>query len=148
MVARDITGEGDGMLWLWADIPRRHLRASDWSTPGEVLLTVRVARKRVLVSDFDAWHDVLNRYLHVSRISGETTHAWDARADAIMDKFWIRVDPYLRLPIEDWPVDLRAKVESSWGTIFDPDAWPRSGSRQATMRELRAADVVRAVRVV
>lgn len=100
------------------------------------------------MSGFDAWHDVLNHYRHMSSIPGDTTQAWDARADAIMDKFWIRVDPYLRLPIEVWPVDLRTEVESSWEAIFHPDACPLSGSRQATLRELHAADVVGAVRVV
>jgi len=66
-----------------------------------VLLAVRVARERVLLSDFHDWHTVLNQSLHVPPLPGES----------------------------------------------DPATWRTPPVLQATIRELRAEDVVRAVRI-
>jgi hypothetical protein len=51
-------------MWLWARIRRYDLtslvRHSAAEFPGQVLLTLRVPAGRVVLSDFMAWHSVLN----------------------------------------------------------------------------------------
>jgi len=147
-MGRHRLGGGAGeIIWLWANITRRHLRRAARDCSGEVLLSVQVARDRALFSDFNAWHDVLNRVLHVPRERGENAEAWDARWEELDNAFRARAEPYDDQPLATWPIELRAELETSWEAIFDPATWPRYGDRQATMRVLRAEDVVRAVRI-
>ncbi len=61
-------GAGEGMLWLWARERRRDLIDQlRVARPDAVLLTISVARERVLLTDFDEWHDALNHRLHLPR---------------------------------------------------------------------------------
>lgn len=90
---------------------------------------------------------MLNRFLHVPVRPGESDEAWDARWTALDDDFRSRAQAYERLPLADWPDALWAELKASWEAIFDPVAWREDVPLQATMREIRAADVVRAVRV-
>lgn len=60
MMAPRLPTSGEAALWLWARIGRVDLVGSCRRARGEVLLTCRVPRKRVLLSHFDEWHAVLN----------------------------------------------------------------------------------------
>lgn len=126
MSARGLMGEG--MLWLWGRIPRQALRGSARLSPGSVLMTVRVPKDRVLLSDFADWHFVLNNAPYVAVRDGESDEEWEGRSDAI-------------------EAAGRGAVEGTWEAIFDPDLWQEGGDLQATIREIRASDVVRAVRI-
>lgn len=147
MDERGVHGPAGGLLWLWAGITTRQLRDDARRARGHVLLTVRVPRDRVLISEFSDWHAALNRFLHVPARPGESPDAWERRWTALDDDFRARATPYERLPIDEWPQSIRTEIEASWEAIFDPATWSAKASLQATMRELRAPDVVRAVRI-
>jgi len=136
-----------GLLWLWPTATRELLRDIAKYARGEVLLTVRVARERALLSEFSDWHAVLNRYLHVPVNPGESEDEWELRWTALDDDFGARAKPYDAAPITEWPDELRVEIESSWEAIFDPATWRPKLNLQATISELRTADVVRAVRI-
>lgn len=89
----------------------------------------------VLLSDFDAWHAVLNRgYLALSE---EEDEAWYQRFEAAVPDRWAWPLP------EPWHSD----ILSSWERIFDLETLAASeywcGERyiQATFEALRLADV-------
>lgn len=135
----------DGALWLWARTTRAHLVECCRHARGQVLLTCRVPRDRVLLSHFDDWHSVLNRGLSISRQPGETEDDMLARAD----RFNARVEAagMRAAPVSDWPADLRDEIERSWESIFDRSGYGRHDIWQATVSVLRAEDVVSAVRI-
>lgn len=61
--------DAGSMFWLWAQTTREALAAQARAaaqTEPSVLLRVRMRRNRVLLSDFDAWHGVLNRHTVLS----------------------------------------------------------------------------------
>lgn len=147
MDVRGLPGTAGGLLWLWPAPTARDLRGSARRARGDVLLTVRVALGRALLSEFSDWHAVLNRYLHVPARPDESHKDREARWMALDDDFRARAKPYDRAPLVEWPTELRAELESSWVAIFDPSTWSTNQSLQATMREVHAADVVRAVRI-
>ena len=150
--AARLTTNGGGILWLWA---RRHRRFEFEAKydKGDVLLEVAVPFERVLLSDFDEWHSVLNTSFAVGPAPGETADQWWARAEPLMDDFDDRlracgVSPGGMQDVGSWPEDLRAEIEESWECIFDHEVWSRTGAHvQAVVHELRAMDVVRAVRI-
>ncbi len=111
-----------------------------------MLLTAEIPRTRVLLSDFEEWHTVLNKSLAVPLLPGESDDEWSARFDVIHDEWWERTEPYHRLPLAGWPAPLRDELESSWALVFDLDD---AGKRdlQGVVHELRASDVTRAVRI-
>lgn len=141
-------GAGEGMLWLWARERRRALVDQLRADPAAaVLLTVSVARERVLLTDFDDWHDVLNRRRHVPARQGESNDQWWDRAEPLMDEWEGRVGKYRSRPLSSWPAALRSDLESSWLPIVVPGPSSDTPHVQATIRALRLGDVVRAVRV-
>jgi hypothetical protein len=140
-------GEGVGMLWLWASVSRRALLADLRRSSGEVLLTVSIPRERVLLTDFDDWHAVLNRSLHVPVLEGETDAEWWTRAEPMIDSWNERADGWWQRPIPDWPPHLRAELERSWIPVASATRFGRRRSVQATTRRLLRDDVVRAVRL-
>lgn len=140
-------GPSGALLWLWPTATRARLRDDAKRARGEALLTVRVERDRVLLSEFLDWHAVLNRSLHMPARPGESDEEWEARWNPLDDDFTARTDPYRALPIDKWPDELRSEIESSWEAIFNPETWRTPPVLQATLRELRADDVIRAVRI-
>lgn len=138
-----------GMIWAWARIGRRELLKGLRRAPGDVLLTLEVPAERVLLHGFGDWHAVLNRCLLVPEQPGETIDEYWRRTESTLDDFDRRVSEagVRHAWGADWPAELRRDVEASWGLIFDPDSWHPSIAVQATLREVRASDVVRAVRI-
>lgn len=154
MMADRLPTTGDAALWLWARIRRYDLvsncrRASRSSDP-QVLLTCRIPRERVLLSQFDEWHSALNSALAVMVDPGETDESFESRFDELTDAFIARLDDanVRNSPISEWPADLRAEAESSWECIFDRRRFDRRSYWQATVHDIRAEDVTDAVTIV
>lgn len=147
MAERNVPGPRDAMLWLYAATTGRELRVNARRARGEVMLSVRVPRRRVLISDLADWHAVLNQYLHVPLLPGESEEAWEKRWVALDDDFTARTEHCSSRPLAQWPEALRSELETSWEAIFDPATWVEGRTLQATLRELRAEDVLRAVRI-
>ncbi|WP_415854147.1 DUF3841 domain-containing protein [Sinomonas sp. G460-2] len=149
-MGRRLPTSGKGMVWLWAKIRREDLIHNiRYASRGDVLLTCRIPRERLMLSQYDDWHNVLNGFPIVRPLPGEDDDAYSARYDARTDDLINRVHAAgarLQDP-EGWPAALRDELESSWEAIFDTGAYPRTSYWQATVHELRAEDVVEAVRL-
>lgn len=80
-----------------------------------MLLTCRIARSRLLLSNFSDWHQVLNRALHTSRRPGGTDYAYWLRWETRFDQFHDRIDAagLGQTPVTDWQAELRAEIEAS-----------------------------------
>lgn len=151
MMAQRLPTSGNAALWLWARIRRYDLvsncrRARDANQP-QVLLTCRIPRVRVLLSQFDEWHAALNSTLAIPRWPGEAEEEFDTRYDEIVDRFTTRLDAVSARnpPISHWPDEIRAEVERSWESIFVPANFDRRAYWQATVHEIRTEDVLDAV---
>ncbi|WP_138418748.1 DUF3841 domain-containing protein [Sinomonas gamaensis] len=140
---------GNGMVWLWAKIRRDDLIHNIRYSDGQVLLTCRIPRERVLLSQYDDWHQVLNSMPNILGLPGETEDAFGARLYAELVDFYGRVRAAgcdLQM-VTTWPSELREEIETSWEEIFDPANYSRRSYWQATVHELLAEDVVDAVRL-
>jgi hypothetical protein len=103
-----------------------------------VLVEFRAPRSAVLLSDFEAWHCVLNdAFLSLSQ---EEDDAFEARHGG-------------RTRAGERSAACQAEIEASWERIFDlldlrwpPEAggWSHSGVVQAVVREVPLRSVVRA----
>ncbi|WP_436702383.1 DUF3841 domain-containing protein [Nocardioides sp. BYT-33-1] len=142
--------EGRGLLWLWPMTTRRSLREQAKHAGRDVLLTVRMPREHVLLSDFGAWHVVLNNSFHVAPEVGESDDAWWARAEPIIDDWHSRLAASRAggEPDRDhWPAPLREEAERSWEAIFDSATWRAGTQLQAVAHAVHAEQVVAAVKV-
>ncbi|MGF6822220.1 hypothetical protein M2317_001124 [Microbacterium sp. ZKA21] len=128
MMAERLPTSGDAALWLWVRIRRRHLVALCRRARGEVLLTCRIPRGRVLVSHFGEWHVALNSGLSVPQHPGESEDEYDKRNDREFDDFADRVDAAgaRNSPLGDWPFELRTELERSWECILDRTLFPKT----------------------
>ncbi|UAL31136.1 DUF3841 domain-containing protein [Nocardioides rotundus] len=142
-------GPGTGIVWLWAGVGYRELAALCRGCRGEVLLTVRMHRRDVLLSDFGDWHSVLNRSLAIPPLPHETWEAWEERFERTYEEWWRRVQPHADAPLSTWPPPLRAELEASWTAVFEVSSDGRDGAGgvQATTTVVRVEDVVRATRI-
>lgn len=155
MMRERLSTSGSTAVWLWARIRRDDLigncrRARASGQEEQVLLTCRIPRERVLLSQFNEWHCALNSFLAVPPRPGESENDYDARYTKHVDEFLAHLDNagVRRAPIEQWPREIRAEIERSWESIFDRNNVSKSSYWQATVHELRAEDVVDAVRIV
>jgi hypothetical protein len=112
------------LVWAWYK-PKPDFRKGAWrGVPRPVvLLTLRVDPNRVLVSDYEDWHQVLNEAPIAPRELEHDGEAWDRWAD----------EAYA------WP---KAKKQATWSRIFQP-AYMGSYC-QAVLAEIRPSDVVAA----
>lgn len=139
-------------IWAWyqweGQRRKPDLRSSGHLPRDEqgVRLELEIAAERVLLSDFDLWHYVLNYwYLPENEEAGEAFEKKLAQCSLSVYK----CDHQNPLPHAHY----RQKIEKSWEKVFDID-WsdrrhaiaspPRQKSIQATLWEIRPADVVSA----
>lgn len=92
MMGERLPTSGNAALWLWARIRRVDLVGNCRCARGEVLLTCRIPRKRVLLSHFDEWHSVLNADVAIPKLPGESEDEFDARWDQVYDDFHARIN--------------------------------------------------------
>ena len=134
--------------YQWEGVNRRKpdLRSGGYLPTGEpgVCVELEVTDDRVLLSDFDLWHYVLNYwYLPESEKDGKAFEEKLARAGLS----FYGCDHHHPLP----HVRYRQEIERSWERIFDTN-WadrghaiaspPKKKSMQATLWELLVDDVV------
>ena len=122
------TGRSRYPVWGWVEKP--DLRESGHLPAGDkgYRLTVEIPEERMLLSDFDMWHFVLNGdYLPVSE-------ADEVRFEASQRKLGGRAR--------------RAEIEASWPRIFeldgerDRDWWGESPRLQATFWHVERSEVL------
>lgn len=148
---RRLATSRDAALWFWARTTRRELVAAcRRSAPGDVLLTCRVPRERVVLSHFEEWHQVLNGSPVERPQSGESAEErwerWEAMWEgfnARLDDAGVRDDPW-----PTWPPDLRGELEALWKCILQPDLCGPYETWQATTHHLDAHEVIDAVRIL
>lgn len=142
--------DGKGAIWLWARIRRQELVNLCRRSSGQVLLTCRVPRERVVLSHFADWHAALNRHLLVIELPDEDDEAYSARIDRIFDEVEdrIRAAGVARgAGYRHWPADVREELEQSWEYILDQANYGHHECWQATVHSLHAHDILEAVRI-
>lgn len=150
MMAVRLPTSGDAALWLWAKIRRVDLVGNCRRARGEVLLTCRIPRERVLLSHFDEWHSVLNADVAIPNLPRESEDEFDNRWDRVYHDFHARLKAagVGNTPVSRWPEALRSEAERSWECIFDLTNFGTRDYWQATVHELHSDDVIEAVRIV
>lgn len=141
---------GDGAVWFWAQIRRQDLVDLCRDSKGEALLTCRVPRERVLLSQFGDWHSALKRNPLIIEHPGESDEAYMARLERAFDEVDDRIRAAgvaLDAGYRHWPEDVRTELELSWEFILDPGNYGRYENWQATTHCLYEGDVVEAVRL-
>lgn len=130
---------GKGALWLWAKIGRRDLLSHCRRSLGKVLLTCRIQRGRVLLSEFDDWRRVLNGSPNILAHPCESDDAYSDRLNIVLDDFFDRVSAagVNHEPVCTWPglssagssTDIRHRtgIQFAWG--IDPDQRETPGKR-------------------
>lgn len=145
---------GRPLLWAFASWRMvRHLWALErGSGAREWLLTLRLPADRVLFSDYDNWHWVLNNGLYQPEsdhrpecwVSDPTPCASCRLSDAFYEAAQA-ADPRWSEDYRRLPSPLRRQLEESWETAaFTFSSRP---TVQATFEHLDASEVVRALRV-
>ena len=104
---------------IWAYTHCDDLRTARWSwyTGGVWMLRLhlRVPVSAVLVSEYDAWHMVLNDWPHLTRAEDE---AWDLTAEGMVDRGEARSSFAARKLLDHQRKEVFWK---SWERIFDTD---------------------------
>jgi hypothetical protein len=122
-MAERLPTTGDGAVWFWAQIRRQELVELCRDSPGEVLLTCRVPRDRVLLSQFGDWHSALNRSPLLIELPGESDEEYCARLERAFEEVDARISSAgvaRASGYRHWPEDLRTELEVSWEFILDP----------------------------
>jgi len=129
---RHLPGYSGGFpIWVWARTTRRDLvsTAQDMArrSPGSVLITLRIPRDQLLLSDYFTWHDVLNGSPAVPvKCAGcgtrhcEDAECWDRWFDVWFDRWSAQIplgDDNTQLPWWCWPPDLQARLFASWEAV-------------------------------
>ena len=95
------------------------------------MLEVEISDNRILLSDFDAWHSVLNNYHSYHNVRIEAKYQ--------------ELDQWLDSLSE---ADRQQEIKKSWGSIFDIAPFENDFCRngvwvQGTAWEIKAEDVVK-----
>lgn len=131
-MALHVEGYGGGFpLWVWARIRRMdlvsNLRPDGAEGIGSVVVTLSVPREQVLLTDYMAWHDVLNGMpglpercprcgaafcddnARLGRWYDGWADAWDARVP--------RDAQGKRRPWWEWPAELQSELFTTWEVV-------------------------------
>lgn len=122
-------------VWAWEQYRGTSAARPDLPAPGHlpagtrgVCIEFTVAPDAVLLSDFDLWHYVLNRFFLATTLE--------------------EVDLLLTWNVDERDVYTEAEIRASWSRIFDLDfaspeiAWPRAEkSLQATVWEVPLSSI-------
>jgi hypothetical protein len=113
MRARITHFSGDYPMWGWIKRPSTKPKPRRYRGLSErIRLTVEVPRSRILFSDYETWHSVLNRSL-----LARTEEEWEQHCVAYPEH-WSMLDA-------DYTARYLASIEPSWhrclGFIHDPD---------------------------
>jgi hypothetical protein len=129
-------------IWVWARTRRRDLVDNIKTTasllPGSVLLTLRIPRRHLLLTDYMYWHDVLNghpscplRCPRCGRPHCEEPQCLDLWFDPWSETWDARIprgDGGERLPWWSWPPDLQSELFDSWESVRQTrPRWPVQG---------------------
>lgn len=134
-------------VWVWVRTTRAALisEARNYlrTKPGTVLATCRVPDARLLISDFFDWSCVL--------LPEPVWPDGEDFVEAELDQ-WHRdleraCPNHAQLWPDRWPEPFRSQTLASWQTMFLTDRRPRGSVLQGCVAELRADDVVQAVRL-
>ena len=112
-------------VWTWYQ-PKPDLRGSGHFNRGTKAVRIEciVPKSRVLPSDFDAWHCVLNQgYLY---LTDEEEQFWESRLP----------DPFCRY--ENLSPDIQAEMRLSWERIFDLELMIKSDWWTSDKQHLQA----------
>lgn len=105
------------LVWAWAKKPDLRVSGREYPDEKNVRLEIEVDPSRVLLSDFDAWHFVLNNaYLH--------SRSFDERETVTKEQSWERI------------FDLDAMR-----ALFNTDGCGLEQVVQAVLAEIRIEDV-------
>ena len=126
-------------IWAWYRhrdeyYPKPDLRTIVWQYPKNckrVIIELEIPRNKVLLSDFESWHHVLNNWY--LPISAKDSHKFDNEAKKA------GVDLYR----EEHPKNFQDRIEASWDRVFDLNGLSnytsgpkRNRSIQATLWEI------------
>jgi hypothetical protein len=106
---RRVPAYGGGFpIWFWYS-PKPDLRESGCLDRGDrgLRIELELPRENVLLSDFQTWHCVLNRW-HLSR-SWRESREWDRKVKGY-DQFR-----------SELPASLEAELQATWERVFDLD---------------------------
>lgn len=141
MQQRSLSPQGQYPVWFYCRVSRETLREHAQYSEQSVLLVCRFAVTRILLSDYHAWHHVLNDwYLNDT---ADNIEAWFAA-----------MEQRLGTPLGNhenslaWPIEIRREIERSWERIFDIQHWLRSypdSIVQGVVAELYRQDVIQAI---
>ena len=146
---RHIQGYAGGFpIWVWARTSRRDLvgTVNDMAaqSPGSALVTLRIPRDQLLLTDYLTWHDVLNGSptVPIECVGCGTPNCDDASCfDRWFDDWYDRWTAQIpedeagaQLPWWCWPTDLQARLFESWEAIL---ALQRGSLVQGCVEHLR-----------
>ena len=129
---RHIQGYAGGFpIWVWARTSRRDLvsTVNDMAgqSPGSALVTLRIPRERLLLTNYLTWHDVLNGNpsIPIECVGCGTSHCANASCfDSWFDAWHHRWNAQMpqdadgaQLPWWCWPPPLQARLFDSWDGI-------------------------------
>lgn len=141
MHKRGFNPENHYPVWFYTRVDRKKLQEHATQSEQSVLLVCRFVAPRVLLSDYYAWHHVLNDwYLDHTAVNVE---AW-----------FTEMEQRLGMPLGNhenslsWPTEIRLEIERSWERIFNIQHWLRvypDSVIQGTVAQLKLSDVVQAI---
>lgn len=124
-------------VWAWYCVEGKN-RRPDMRTMGmrvfeeSVIMEIEIQDNKVLLSDFDHWHSVLNDdiFYKASLIRNISFEEWEIEAD--------KEDVYYKTLSDEEKIIYK---ENSWKNIFSPDIVKQSAFVQATFWELKKEEI-------
>jgi hypothetical protein len=115
---------GDYPMWGWIKRPSTKPKPRKYrGTSDNIRLTVQVPRSRIVFSDYDAWHAVLNRSLNCA-----TEAEWDEWSEAYPWHWSMPLSDAPEAEKLDYQRRYMASIEPSWNRClaFEPTTDPKA----------------------